>query len=142
MIKWILALLLICLLPVIPITGQKVVWTTTIEEYTILEPYTVTKMVREPYRVLEERVYWQDDGSWDNYKNSIFFSVDESIKAFRSVTPGRWVRQNYWSIGYNDMEEQVTKYREVTKTKETLKPVAKQTTRRTSVLMWIIESRR
>jgi len=137
-ITFILLIILIMCLPIIPTTYEVVEWEQVEEQFTIMESYTTTEDVNQPYTRMAEVAEWKDDGSWDNYKNSIYFTVEESIQAFQAVTPGRWEIKYYPVVKRRTVSKPVTKYREVTKTRLVNEPKTIQQRRLISVLQKLL----
>jgi len=117
-----LVIIALCFVPMVKVTYPVVENIPVTEEYTITEPYTTYEEVRVPYTTYTERAVWIDDGSWDYAKNYAAFTVDEYMDVFHSVTPGKWVVEQYPVIKYTTETVSVIRYREVTKTRTVMKP--------------------
>jgi len=139
-ITFILLIILIMWLPVIPTTYEVVEWEQVEEQYMVMESYTTTEEVNQPYTRMAEVAEWKDDGSWDMYKNSIYFTVEESIQAFQAVTPGRWEIKHYPVVKYRTVSKPVTRYKEVTKTRLVDEPKTIQQRRLVSILQKLLEN--
>lgn len=138
-ITFILLAILIMCLPIIPTTYEVVEWEQVEEQYTVMESYTTTEEVSQPYTRMAEIAEWKDDGSWDRYKNSIHFTMEESIQAFQAVTPGHWEIKHYPVVKYQAVSKPVIRYREVTKTRLVNSPTIKEQTKLASVLQKLLE---
>jgi len=128
-----IAALLLFLLPLVPQTVEVVTLETVSEEYIAYEPYTTYEKVKEPYRTIEQRVYW-DDGGLGEYKRNIYFTAEESIAALQKVRPGRYITENVWVTKFKIVDKPVTKWREVTKTRETYQPKVEEMTEYISII--------
>ena len=85
------------------------------EEYTTVEPYTVLEEVKEPYSDWISRVNMP--ASWEGGSDSI---TTHSIIRYRTVT------------------KEVTKCREVTKTRMVERPFIETRTKRVSILRYLL----
>jgi len=135
---FILAILVACLIPIVPTTYEIVRWEQVEEQYTITEPYTITEEIKQPYTGSAEVAEWVDDGSWDRAKNYVAFTVDEYMEVFRSVTPGKWVIKQYPVTEYRTVKQSVVRYHEVTKTRLVSQPITVQQTRLVSIMELVI----
>jgi hypothetical protein len=105
-----------CFVPVVPVSYEVITEKQVTEEYTTVEPYIVQEAVDEPYAVqLPSQPYWQGDigGHW--------------------VTPPPRL-----ATGYRTITKDVTKYREVTKTRLVSRPVVETQTKRVSLLRYLL----
>ena len=99
------------------------------EQYTTLEPYTVQEKVREPYQS-ESYVTVEEP-----YEDPWFFPTREKTTA---DTLWRTVYKSIPVTRYRIVSKDVTKYREVTKTRLVTRPVVETQKKRVSILRYLL----
>ena len=118
----ILTIVLLCLIPLIPVTSYSTITVEVPEEYTVTESYT------EYVPVIRDKAVWHESESYRIWKSSIKTSIEDA--ALPSGISG------YWSIEYYITTKPVTRYRDVVKLRIVSKTTTIESTSKLSVIEW------
>ena len=104
------AVVVFCFVPMTDMSYEVIVQKQVTEEYTTVEPYNVLESIREPYTD---------------------YSPRENERAYALPNPGVTM--------WRTVTRNVTKYRDVTKTRLVTRPVAETQTKRVSILRYLLK---
>ncbi|KKN54542.1 hypothetical protein LCGC14_0591340 [marine sediment metagenome] len=135
------AIAILLIIPIIPTQYNILVEKSIVEEYTTTEPYTAYDTVQVPYRASSTIVYWQETEGYRRWRTEVKTSIENSLPSYYGLGEswsGRWVIEDVGVSGYRTVQEPVTRYRAVTKTRTVYSPAVEIRTRRVSILYYII----
>jgi len=118
----IIVIVLLCLLPIIPVSADVIEEQLVEEDYITLEPYTTQEEVQEPYKGVTDYTTW----------------VEGYTDKFGHYIPGHYVTEQRYETKIRTVTNDVTQYKEVLKTRMVSRPVVVTQTELVSVLNYLL----